>query len=136
MKLRHDLDQLIAVAGRLGGVEGLRALEVARRSDPITTVAAMSARELAQRGLKHLVEWRTQVDGRSMLVTAQWADGKSPLDVRDEALRERDAAVAALTAAQAASVRVQRLVERAGGVERLEAIVERFEGLLQLGGGR
>nr|MBK7069718.1 hypothetical protein [Deltaproteobacteria bacterium] len=55
VKLRHDLDQLIAVAGRLGGVEGLRALEVARRSDPITTVAAMSARELAQRGLKHLV---------------------------------------------------------------------------------
>lgn len=133
--LRRGVDQLLRLAGRLGGVDGLRALEAARRVDPITTVAAMSARELARRGMKHLVEWKTQVDGRSMLVTAQWADGKSPLDVRDEALRERDAAVAALTAAQAASVRSQRLVERAGGVERLEAIFAWAEGLMKLGDG-
>lgn len=43
---------------------------------------------------------------------------------------------AAVAAEQAASVRTQRLVERAGGVERLEAIVERFEAMLALGASR
>lgn len=134
-KLRREVEQLLKLAGRLGGLEGLQRLEATRRTGPVEAVAAYAAATMARMKASHCVELHARVEGRDMRLTAQWVDGKSPLTLRTEALAERDAAVAALTAAQAASVRVRQLVERAGGIERLEAIFAWAEGLMKLGDG-
>lgn len=134
--LRREVEQLLKIGGRLGGLEGLRRLEAARSVGPVDGLAAYAAAQMARMKATNCIELHARVGERPMLVTAQWLDGKSALTLRGEALAERDAAVAALTAAQAASVRVQRLVERAGGVERLEAIFAWSEGLMKLGGGQ